>query len=216
MTEMTETPRTRRRAPSMSPDQRREMIIAAALPLIADHGAAVTTSTIARVAGIGEATIFRVFADKEELLDACMAEALSPDHAIRELGCIDLDQPLAERLAQSAEALQAHLVRLGAVAGSLHASGHRRRQAPSRQQTTGTDMSTERGMGREKSLAKVGAAVAELLEPDRHALRRPPNQIAALFLGLLFTQARDRDQPVLATADLVEVFLHGALTAQPS
>jgi hypothetical protein len=35
-------------------------------------------------------------------------------------------------------------------------------------------------MGREKSLAKVGAAVAELLEPDRHALRRPPNQIAAL------------------------------------
>ncbi|CAM5283250.1 Inositol 2-dehydrogenase/D-chiro-inositol 3-dehydrogenase [Streptomyces griseoloalbus] len=44
-----------------------------------------TTAKIARAAGIGEGTIFRVFADKEELLQACVAEALSPDHAVREL-----------------------------------------------------------------------------------------------------------------------------------
>ena len=51
------------------------MIVAAALPLVAEYGAAVTTSQIARAAGIGEATIFRAFKDKDEVLDACVAEA---------------------------------------------------------------------------------------------------------------------------------------------
>ena len=59
------------------------MIVAAALPLVAEYGAAVTTSQVASAAGIGEATIFRAFADKEELLDACMIEAMRPDHAVR-------------------------------------------------------------------------------------------------------------------------------------
>ena len=58
------------------------MIVAAALPLVAEYGAKVTTSQVARAAGIGEATIFRVFADKEELLDAVLAEALQHEHAI--------------------------------------------------------------------------------------------------------------------------------------
>ncbi len=70
------------------------MIIRTAIPLIAEYGAAVTTSKIARAAGIGEGTIFRVFADKDELMQACVAEALSPDHAIRELDAIDMSQPL--------------------------------------------------------------------------------------------------------------------------
>src|SRR5690606_6042308 len=88
---------TRRRAPGMSPEQRREMIIQTAIPLIAEYGAAVTTAKIARAAGIGEGTIFRVFADKDELLQACVAKALSPDDAVRELDAIDVSQPLAGR-----------------------------------------------------------------------------------------------------------------------
>ncbi|HEX8343275.1 MAG TPA: helix-turn-helix domain-containing protein, partial [Actinoplanes sp.] len=94
---------TRRRAPGMSPEQRREMIIKAALPLVTAHGAAVTTQQVARAAGIGEATIFRVFADKEALLDAVMAEALRPDTVLAELATISLDQPLADRLVEAAE-----------------------------------------------------------------------------------------------------------------
>ncbi|MGV9574332.1 TetR/AcrR family transcriptional regulator, partial [Streptomyces nigra] len=103
----------------MSPEQRREMIIQTAIPLIAEYGGTVTTAKIARAAGIGEGTIFRVFADKDELIQACVAEALSPDHAIRELDAIDLAQPLPDRLAEAAEALQAHMARMGAVMGSL-------------------------------------------------------------------------------------------------
>ncbi|MFF7259623.1 TetR/AcrR family transcriptional regulator [Streptomyces sp. NPDC008159] len=54
------------------------MIIQTTIPLIAEYGAAVTTAKVARAAGIGEGTIFRVFADRDELLQACLAEAFSP------------------------------------------------------------------------------------------------------------------------------------------
>ncbi|MFD0020735.1 TetR/AcrR family transcriptional regulator [Streptomyces sp. NPDC058382] len=190
---------TRRRAPAMTPEERRSMIIQTAIPLIAEYGAAVTTAKIARAAGIGEGTIFRVFADKDELLQACIAEALSPEHAVRELDAIDVSQPLPDRLAEAAEALQAHMSRMGAILGSL---GHRGGKHPG----------TVRGAGRNESTTPIRVALAELLEPDRTALRRPPEQIAALFFGLLFTQPRTEDEPDLTPQELVEVFLHGAFS----
>ncbi|MEU0211311.1 TetR/AcrR family transcriptional regulator [Streptomyces canus] len=199
MTAPKENQTTRRRAPAMSPEQRRSMIIQTAIPLIAEYGAAVTTAKIARAAGIGEGTIFRVFADKDELLQACIAEALSPDHAIRELDAIDLSQPLPDRLAEAADALQAHLARMGTIAGSLGHGG-------------GKHPGTVRGAGRTESATRLRAALADLLEPDKAALRRPPEQIAALFFGLLFTQPRTDDEPDLTPQELAEVFLHGALS----
>ncbi|TRV75607.1 TetR/AcrR family transcriptional regulator [Streptomyces sp. 130] len=197
MTESKENP-ARRRAPAMSPEQRRVMIIQTAIPLIAEYGSAVTTAKIARAAGIGEGTIFRVFADKDELMRACVAEALSPEHAIRELDAIDLTQPLPDRLVEAAEALQAHLSRMGAILGSLGHGG-------------GKHPGPVRGAGRHESSVLVRGAVAELLEPDRAALRRPPEQIAALFFGLLFTQPRTEDEPDLTPRELVDVFLNGAV-----
>ncbi|WP_217206540.1 TetR/AcrR family transcriptional regulator [Streptomyces sp. AC550_RSS872] len=199
MTAPKESQTTRRRAPGMSPQQRREMIIQTAIPLITEYGSAVTTAKIARAAGIGEGTIFRVFADKDELLQACIAEALSPEHAIRELGAIDVSQPLPDRLAEAAEALQAHMDRLGAIIGSLGHGG-------------GKHPGTVRGAGRDESTTLIRAALAELLEPDKAALRRPPEQIAALFIGLLFTQPRTEDEPDLTSQELAELFLHGALS----
>ncbi|MGW4470326.1 TetR/AcrR family transcriptional regulator [Nonomuraea sp. NPDC004354] len=197
----TDTPR--RRAPGMTPERRRAMIVAAALPLVAEHGTAVTTSQIARAAGIGEATIFRVFADKEELLDACMAEALRPDHAVEQIASIPMDQPLADRLTEAADALGAHLARIGAVAGALMSSGHRR-----------GDATAGRPGDRERSMDLVRAAIAELFEPEAGALRASADQVATVFLGLLFTGARTGDGP--ATADLVQIFLYGALREEPS
>jgi AcrR family transcriptional regulator len=199
MTAPKENQTTRRRAPAMTPEERRAMIIHTAIPLIAECGAAVTTAKIARAAGIGEGTIFRVFADKDELLQACVAEALSPEHAVRELDAIDVSKPLLDRLAEAAEALQAHMSRMGAILGSL---GHRGGKHPG----------TVRGAGRDESTTRIRAALAELLEPDQAALRRPPEQIAALFFGLLFTQPRTENEPDLTPQELVEFFLHGALS----
>lgn len=174
------------------------MIIAAALPLVAEYGTAVTTSKIARAAGIGEATVFRVFADKDELLDACMIEAMRPDHAVTEIASIPLDQPLADRLTEAADALSAHLARMGAVAGALHSSGHRggERAAGARPQPG----------SREASMELIGDAIADLFESDEATLRLPAAQVSKVFLGLLFARSA-----VLSTSQLVEVFLHGAI-----
>ncbi|MBT2226413.1 TetR family transcriptional regulator [Nonomuraea sp. NEAU-A123] len=180
----------------MSPEERRAMIVAAALPLVAEFGTAVTTSQIARAAGIGEATIFRVFADKDELLDACMVEAMRPDHAVTEIASIPLDQPLAERLADAADALSAHLARMGTVAGVLHSTGHRRGEPGVRPQPG----------SREASMQLIGDAIADLLEPDQALLRLPAEKVSKVFLGLLFVRSA-----VLPTSELVEVFLHGAI-----
>jgi AcrR family transcriptional regulator len=186
----------------MSPEQRRAMIVAAALPLVAERGAAVTTSQIARAAGIGEATIFRAFTDKDEVLDACMAEAVRADHVLRELASISLDQPLTERLVEAMDALRGHLARMGAVAGALYSSGHRRpRDAP------------EPG-SREHSMATIGDGVVELLEPDRAELRFPPEKIAAALLGLLFSLSSRAGEGVdFTAAELVDILLHGTVAA---
>src|SRR3954471_5769331 len=127
---MTETP-PRRRAPGMTPERRREMIVAAALPLVAEHGATLTTATIARAAGIGEATIFRAFADKDELLDACIAEVTRSDTALDSIAAIPLEEPLDVRLVEAGGALQASLRRMGEVIGALWgARPNRPRPAP--------------------------------------------------------------------------------------
>ena len=55
-----------RRAAALPADERRSMIVAAALPLLLEHGEMVKTRDIAAAAGIAEGTIFRVFATKDD------------------------------------------------------------------------------------------------------------------------------------------------------
>jgi AcrR family transcriptional regulator len=178
----------------MTPERRREMVIRAALPLIAERGAAVTTQQIARAAGIGEATIFRVFPDKEALLDACIAEALDPSTVLDELRSIDLDQPLADRLAEAVEGLRAHVDRIGTVIGALHASGHHRRR-PSPGEASGPS--------RDEQRAATHQAVAELFAPEQERLRLSVEAVTDAFLA--------HSRSPMPTDELVDLFLHGAL-----
>ncbi|WP_027933087.1 TetR/AcrR family transcriptional regulator [Amycolatopsis thermoflava] len=182
----------------MSAEDRRRMIVQAVLPLVVEHGAAVTTAQIARAAGIGEGTIFRAFKDKDELLDACVAEALKPDSALAVVAEIPLDQPLADRLTEAAEALSAHLERMGALMGALHSSGRLKRGEP-------------RKGSRAESFTAMREAITELFTPEDR-LRLPAEQLAGVFMSLLFSRRRD-DQAGLSTAELIDVFLHGAVSA---
>ncbi|GAA4538105.1 TetR/AcrR family transcriptional regulator [Amycolatopsis samaneae] len=185
------------------------MIIHAMLPLVLEHGATVTTSQIARAAGIGEGTIFRAFKDKDELFDACTAEVLKPDHVLDAIAEIPVDQPLADRLVEAAEALGAHLQRMGALMGALHASGRARRDPEQRLKDRKNVKDSRRD-----SMAAMREAVTELFEPEKAQLRLPADQLAALFLALLFGGRRlGQVDDTPTTREIVDVFLHGAVRA---
>lgn len=215
----------------MSPEQRREMIVRAALPLVVEYGTSVTTAQVARAAGIGEGTIFRAFGDKDALLAACMAEALRPDDTLAHVAGISLDLPLAERLVEASDALRGYLSRMGAVAGALAASGGLSRpeagrpggpehpegdrpggperpesgrpEAPERPEGGGRAPS-----GREASMAATREVLAGLFEPERDSLRLEPDRLAEAFQFM--TMAAGRGEFPLTSAELVELFLHGA------
>lgn len=190
----------RKRAPGMSQEDRRAMIVQSALPLVAEYGAAVTTQQIARAAGIGEATIFRAFTDKDTLLRACFEEAVRPEHLVRELDAIPMDQELEPRLVEAAQALGAHMSRLGAVIGALGAlarSGVGERPTPP-------------GGGREASMATTTEALVGLLEPDAERFRLPIQQVASMF-GFLVMSLRRVPGSTADAPSMVDVFLHGAL-----
>ncbi|WP_086820077.1 TetR/AcrR family transcriptional regulator [Allokutzneria sp. NRRL B-24872] len=183
----------------MSVEERRSMIVHAVLPLLVEHGAAVTTSQIARAAGIGEGTIFRAFKDKDELFDACTVEALRPDHVLDAIAEIPLDQPLEKRLAEAAEALGAHLERMSALMAALHPLG-RTRRSPMKS-------------GRRESMNAMREAVTELFAPERDRLRLPADQLASLFLSLLFSGKRLSLEASPTTSQVIDVFLRGAVGA---
>ncbi|MFI1197568.1 TetR/AcrR family transcriptional regulator [Micromonospora sp. NPDC020750] len=179
------------------------MIVAAALPLLVEHGAAVSTLQIAKAAGIGEATVFRAFADKDELLDACVTAALRNDHVLAELDAVPLDQPLAARLAEAAATLHAYLKRMGAVTDAVHAAGRRGQRGEPRDRSATGDRATATG--------RTHQAVVRLLEPDRAALRLPVEQLAVIFLGMLFGRRGTPGGAETRIETLVDVFLHGVV-----
>jgi AcrR family transcriptional regulator len=192
----------RRRAPAMAPEQRRAMIVSAALPLVVECGASVTTAQIARAAGIGEGTIFRAFPDKDALLRACMAEALRTDDAVAHLESIALDQPLPDRLTEAADVLRGHLARLGSVAGALATAGRLERPKPAKDGTL---------PDRAAAFAGPRAALAALFAPEHASLRLAPERLAEAFQMLLMSTGRSAAADPLTTEELVTLFLHGAV-----
>lgn len=204
----------RRRAPAMSPEDRRAAIIQATLPLLAEHGANVTTKQIAQAADIAEGTVFRAFADKEELVRTCVHEALRTDKVAAEIRQVPADLDLPDRMVQSGELLLAHFARLGNLMNALATSGYDLRKGREEQHSPDGDQA-----GAPKSRADFirapREALTELLEPDRHRFRMSLERISGMYFGLLVSlhmepNPAEHDLHAEAVAR-VDVLLHGVL-----
>jgi len=95
------------------------MIVAAALPLLLEHGEMVKTRDIATAAGIAEGTIFRVFPTKDDLIAAVIEAGLETTALDRAIAAIDRDLPLDERVAAAVAVLAQRVVDVWRLASSV-------------------------------------------------------------------------------------------------
>jgi AcrR family transcriptional regulator len=192
----------------MSSADRREAIVRATLPLLATHGANITTRQIAQAAGIAEGTVFRVFADKDELLRACVTEAFRTDDVCARVREVPADLSLAERLTAAGELFEEHFARFTSLMRTLATTGYEFRRNDRRQ-----DEDPPRFM------ADLADAVADVLRRDEHRLRLPITDLARRYLGLLISIRFDVDerQDRKATlAQCTDLLLNGALRSRPT
>src|SRR5262245_34203727 len=116
----------RTRATPLPPAERRAAIVAAVGPLVLEHGAAVTTKQIAQRAGVSEGTIFNVFADKDDLIEAVIEAALDPQPLEDTLAAIDPTLPFEARLVVATEEVQLRMMHIWRLIAALGPRSHRR------------------------------------------------------------------------------------------
>jgi AcrR family transcriptional regulator len=180
----------RTRATPLPPAERRAAIVDAVGPLVVEHGAAVTTKQIAQRAGVSEGTIFNVFADKDDLIEAVIAAALDPQPLEDRLASIDPALPFEARLVAATEEVQLRMMHIWRLIAALGSHSHRRpHQLP---QSPG--------------LAAIFAS-----EPGR--VRVDPVIAARRLRAMTVTLTHPLMTPEPATPEeIVDAFLHGVAT----
>jgi len=188
------------RAPPLSPDLRRESLIASTLPLLREYGDAVTTRQIAQACGVAEGTIFRAFPDKESLITAAVHKALDPTDMIAEIARIDPSLPLEPRLRAAAAILYERLTGVFALMGAMRMT---RPPGPAPDSSCHNDHRARQ--------AEIIDAVADLLRPDQHLLRRTPVEVAQLLRALIFSGAHPliSAEAPLSSDEVVSILLDG-------
>jgi AcrR family transcriptional regulator len=176
-------------------DERRDMILEVAVPLLAEHGQNVTTKQIADAAGIAEGTIFRVFDDKQELCMAAVARYMDPEPIRVALQQIDLGETLEEKVRQVVVLLRS---RFAGIMGIMHSLG----------MSTPPPSAVER---KETMRAEAGTVLAEILESERGRLRLDSAKAASLVRLVVFASEIPvfSDSDPLTTDDLVDFILRG-------
>ncbi len=190
------------RAPALSRDDRRAAIIDATVPLLREHGRAVTTKQIAEAAGIAEGTIFRVFATKDAVIDAAIPQAFDRSRMLAELAAIDRSLPLRARLTAFVTVLQTQFVAIFDLMAALGFVAPPQPPAPDRKAAWRESMRR----------ATVG-----LVDPKADCLTVDAETLLRYVRLLTFSGSHPgiADGHLLTPAEIVDLVLDGMLCRDP-
>lgn len=179
----------------MSPDERRQAIVAAVRPILVANGGQFTVKEVAEAAGIAEGTIFRVFDTKQDIIDAVVADVLDTASLCRRIEALPAQTDFTAHL----EALIAILT---ADVDATHAAFTAARLANCESAQTPPSSSTERppqtgGVhggfhhgdkhGFRQRTSQVSEAIVISLEPWKSQLRLSTEQAAFLIQSTAFS-----------------------------
>ncbi|MCU1550984.1 MAG: TetR/AcrR family transcriptional regulator [Glaciihabitans sp.] len=174
----------------MSVDERRASIIDAVIPMLVEHGRAVTTRQIADAAGIAEGTIFRAFGDKESLFAAAVDKFFDPEPLRNSLRSIDPSLSLEQKLSDILFHLRSRFVGIFGIMNALGMS--------------------ERPPARSERQEYV-EIIATVLAPNIDELNLPPERIAHFIRMVAFSTAipRMNEGSEFSTAELASLIRLG-------
>ncbi len=191
----------------MPPDERRAQILDAVEPVIRQHGRQVSTRQLAEAAGVAEGTLFRVFDNKEDLINQAVGRSFSAGPAVELLEQIDSRLPLEQRMVEITTVLRNRLEQTFTL---LHAVG------PPPESTSEDRHAFVDYMRSQNEL--VTASVVGLIRADEQALVVSPEQAAYLLTSIIMVTAnpmlagvRERAQLSSDPQALVDLVLHGCL-----
>ena len=186
------------RAAPLPPDQRRDAIIDATLPLLRQHGATVSTRQIAEAADIAEGTIFRAFGDKQSLIEACVTRMFAVEPTLEKFAALDTSTSLEVRVGAALDILYERIAGVWVVMASLSTE---QQWQGIRRNNPGPSGNVDVLVG---GLAKVFAA-------DGDALRCEADQAARIILTLAFANfhPRIRESSALSNEEIVDLITHG-------
>ncbi|QEO15480.1 TetR/AcrR family transcriptional regulator [Agromyces intestinalis] len=178
------------RAKPLPVEERRAAIARATVPLLIAHGGDVTTRQIAEASGVAEGTLFRVFPDKDAIIDAAVEAFLDPAPFRAGISAIDPTLPLELKVQLVLERFRE---RFSGIFGVFASLGVKQRPpiAP--------------------DIAVIVGIFERLLAPDLERLRIPPARVFGYIRLVAFSSAMphlaaDLD---LDTAELAHLVVHG-------
>jgi AcrR family transcriptional regulator len=184
----------------MAAADRRRAILDVAVPLLLEKGSSMTTAQVARAADIAEGTIFRVFPDKSALVFEAVKATMDPARVADAIRAIGPSAPMTAQLAEAARVLRDHFNQMTALGESLRS-------------VSALPGARQRDVGKliKESSAVISAALGEVFERHRAALRVPPSSAIAAFRGLVFASAHPLLPPRerLAIEEAVTILLSG-------
>jgi AcrR family transcriptional regulator len=166
------------------------MIIDAVIPLLIEHGKAVTSKQIAESAGIAEGTVYRAFGDKDSLIAAAVAKYMDPKPLRDSIASLDPTLSLEFKVHAMVSMLRAHFAKVFRMTAVLE--GYRPPPGP-------VDRSG------------FTAIIVRVLGDDIPRLNCSPQRVAQVIRLMTFSASVPQlnDESMLTDEEIAEIVLNG-------